>query len=76
MNTPVRIVALAAVLIGLSSCGEAPQGERTARAVDRPAWDALRNGYTEPGYPSGDRTAWEHQVNTRAQNQNEYSRQP
>ncbi|MEI2678636.1 MAG: hypothetical protein V9G29_12700 [Burkholderiaceae bacterium] len=76
MNTPVRIVALAALLIGLSACGESPQGERATGAADRPAWDTVQNGYTAPGYPRGDRMAWERQLSTRAQNQNEYSRQP
>lgn len=76
MKTPGRIAGLAAVLIGLSACGESPQGEHPSRASDRPAWDAAQSGYTAPGYQRGDRAAWELQLNTRAQNQNEYSRQP
>lgn len=73
---PLRTSAVvAAVVMLLSACSEAPQGgAKLSKGTDLPPWDAAQSGYTAAGYQHGDRAAWEQQVRTRAQNQDEYTR--
>lgn len=74
-----RTVALiATIVVVLSACGETPQsGAKSSKAGDHPPWDAAQTvGYGAAGFQPGDRAAWEQQMRTRAQNQNEYARTP
>lgn len=74
------LLALAAV-VSLSACSERPQ-DKAARlkSSDVQPWKGAGEGanpaYTEPGWQAGDRTAWQTQLRSRAQAQNEYQRSP
>lgn len=68
------VVAAVAMLL-LSACDEAPQGgAKLSKGIDRPPWDAAQSGFTAAGFQRGDRAAWEQQLRTRTQNQDEYTR--
>lgn len=73
----MRLVLTTAAVLALVACGEKPQ---TAAGVksDIPAFQGVQgtgNSYNAPGWKAGDKTAWEQQIKTRAQNaQNEYNR--
>ena len=73
----MRPVLMSAVVMALLACGDKPQ---TASGVksDVPAFQSVTgpgNAYNAPGWKAGDKTAWEQQLKTRAENgQNEYNR--
>lgn len=62
-----------AALFTLSACTEKPQTVTSRKADDKP-WDSSVSGFKATGYQAGDRAAWEQQVKTRNQSQNEYNR--
>jgi hypothetical protein len=71
-----RLFAIMAAGLLLVACSEKPQalGKRKA---DAPAWSgaaAEPAAYTAGNWKAGDMAAWEAQLKTRAQGQNEYSR--
>lgn len=72
-----RAVVVVVSTLWLSACTEAPQqAGTTSKSVDQPAWQGSSPGYAAAGFQHGDRAAWEQQLRSRAQNQNEYSRAP
>ena len=74
MKRLVAIVAVAAVGLGLSGCGEKPQTSGARKADTRP-YTVATGTHTASGWKAGDAVSWESQVNTRTQNgQNEYTR--
>ena len=64
------LFALAAALV-LAACTEKPQ-TASPRKSDARAWQGADAAYTTGGWKAGDKTSWEEQMRTRAQNQNEY----
>ncbi len=61
-------------VLALTACGEKPQTANGARR-DVPVFQGVTNPYAAPGWKAGDKTAWEQQLKTRAQQgQNEYNR--
>jgi len=74
MMRPVLLGAMMAAIAALTGCGEKPQ---TLGGVknDVPAYQGADNKFVVPGWKPGDKTSWEQDLKTRAQNtQNEYSR--
>jgi hypothetical protein len=72
--------AIAAVLLlslslslGLAACGEKPQTASHRKADGHPS-DGPASAYTAGTWKAGDAAAWDAQMRTRAQGQNEYSR--
>lgn len=57
-------------------CGERDQS-KTAGSTNRgdsPAWQGAKNGFPAQGWTAGDKAAWEAQMRTRSQTQNEYGK--
>jgi hypothetical protein len=70
-----------ALLLSCSVLALAACGERTAGAVkksDVPAFQGstAQAAYSASGWKAGDQSAWDQQLRTRTQGQNEYSRAP
>ncbi len=65
-------VFLASALV-LGACTEKPQGV-TTRKVDEKPWENASAAYAAPGFKAGDKGAWESQMRSRNQAQNEYNR--
>lgn len=61
----------------IAGCGERDQvqisGSNTNRG-DVPPWQAAKTTYTAKGWSPGDKAAWEAQMRTRSQAQNEYNK--
>jgi hypothetical protein len=77
--TPTRTLTLASVaaaLLSLSACGDAPQELRSGVRQDGAAHTGVgKSQYVQAGWTVGDRGSWEQQLKTRAQyGQNDYSR--
>ena len=67
-------VALVALAVMMTACGEKPQTSGTRKA-DRAPYTTATGAYTAGAWKQGDATAWERQLDSRTQNgQNEYSR--
>ena len=73
--------AVAATLtfsVGLSACGERSQVlDRSARKPDAQPWavsEAALPAFRARGWKDGDKIAWEEQIRTRNQAQNDYQR--
>jgi hypothetical protein len=67
----VFLLSLSAVL--LSACGEFDQSKTAGRnKPDVEPWQGAKNPYVAQGWTPGDKTAWETQLRTRSQSQNEY----
>jgi hypothetical protein len=71
MRAFVWIVAAAG--LGLAGCGDTVQ-TKSARKADAPAYTGAQAAYTAGTWKAGDAAAWEAQLKTRSQGQNEYSR--
>jgi hypothetical protein len=73
----MRLILISAAALGLSACGDKAQTSAGVKS-DAPAFESVTgpgNAYNAPGWKAGDKTAWEQQLKTRAQNgQNEYNR--
>lgn len=70
----MHLVLATAAVLALVACGEKPQTAASVKS-DVPAFQGASNAYNAPGWKVGDKTAWEQQLKTRAQNaQNEYNR--
>ena len=71
----MRAALLMAGVLALSACGESPQIANRTRQ-DSAAFQgngAATNAYAAPGWKQGDKTSWEQQLKTRAQQgQNDY----
>jgi transcription elongation factor len=73
----MRLLLISVAALGLSACGDKAQTSAGVKS-DAPAFESVTgpgNAYNAPGWKAGDKTAWEQQLKTRAQNgQNEYNR--
>ena len=60
--------------LALAACGEKAAG--AAKKADVPAFQGSTgaSAYVANGWKAGDQTAWEQQLRSRAQGQNEYAR--
>ncbi|MEF7617242.1 hypothetical protein V4F39_25245 [Aquincola sp. MAHUQ-54] len=66
--------ALLALCAALAACTEQPQVAGTHRAHEQ-AWQGSRQpGFNASGWKASDQAAWEQQIRSRTQGQNEYSR--
>jgi hypothetical protein len=70
-----RAASVAGLLLSLAlaACSEKPQTASPRKADGHPA-DGPATAYTAGNWKAGDGAAWEAQMRTRAQGQNEYSR--
>jgi hypothetical protein len=70
-----RALALAAAVLALSACGEKPQIAATGRTDTPPYQGTGVAAFTASGWKAGDRTSWEQELRTRAQQgQNDYAK--
>ena len=68
-----RVAPLLAAVLLLAACTEKPQ-TTTAKKADEKPWATAASPYGVAGYAGRDQAAWERQMNSRAENQNEYNR--
>ena len=71
-----RILGAALVLgLVLAGCGEREQtlNSGSDRKADAPAWQSDSTAFAASGYKPGDKAAWEQQLRTRAQAQNDFA---
>ena len=77
MNAVLKAGALALVVL-LAACSEKSQAlGGPARKTDSAAWaatDGTKPGFAASGWKGGDKAAWEAQIRTRNQAQNDYVR--
>ena len=71
MRGALLIVAAA---FALAACGEKPQSMGGVKQDAAPHTGTGDSKFAQPGWKAGDKTSWEQQLRTRAQNQNDYSR--
>jgi hypothetical protein len=66
----------ACAVLALAACGEKTAG--AAKKSDVPAFQGSTgaSAYNANGWKSGDQNAWDLQLRTRSQGQNEYTRAP
>jgi major membrane immunogen (membrane-anchored lipoprotein) len=65
------LICCSAVL--LSACGEVDQSKSAGRHLpDVAPYQGAKNSYVAKGWTPGDKNAWETQLRTRSQSQNEY----
>jgi hypothetical protein len=69
-----RIALVLASMLALAACGEKPQGGSVADKGGAPAWQGTNDGFVAEGWKAGDKAAWDKQMTTRSQGQNEYVR--
>ena len=72
MRTAAVLGVLAGALV-LGACGERPQ-TASHRKSDTAASQGANPSYTAGSWKAGDAAAWDAQMKTRAQAQNEYAR--
>lgn len=76
MRRAAALVLIAAGGVLLAGCGERAQ-ELQAKAPDAAPWSGKPTAFAgTSGWTGGDQAAWEQQIRTRNQNQNEYGRAP
>jgi hypothetical protein len=71
-----RAALLGVALLGLlAACGEKPQTLGAGAGGDKAAFEGTGKPFVAQGWKPGDRTSWEQQLKTRAQNgQNDYTK--
>ena len=70
----MRLAITAAALLALAACGEKPQTGYGIKS-DVPAFQGAQDPFVAPGWKPGDKSSWEQELKTRAQNtQNDYVR--
>ena len=78
MSRALTLAVVAASLGLLAACGDKPQTNAQGVKFDAVPWSGsgaqANTGtvYTAPGWKVGDKTAWEQQIKTRMNGQNEY----
>ena len=61
----------------LSACGERIQTTTASeKKADAPSWQANNSVFLAPGWTPSDKVAWEAQLRTRAQAQNDFALPP
>jgi len=73
ITTPLVATMAVALAVGTSGCSEKPQ-TASERKTDAKGWDLANSGSLAAGWKGGDQAAWEQQLRTRAEGQNEYPR--
>jgi hypothetical protein len=69
----MRLFLICSTTLMLSACGEFDQSQTAERHLpDVQPWQGAKNLYVAPGWKPGDKNAWENQLRTRAQSQNDY----
>lgn len=71
---PLSPLAVLALAMSLSACGEKPQTAGGRIDADGKAWQGAQPGFTAPGWKAGDQAAWQEQIRQRNLKQNEYLR--
>lgn len=75
MKRGLLLLGAAAALAMLGACGEKPQTLPSGVKMDTQAFQGTGMPYVVPGWKQGDKTSWEQELKTRAQNtQNEYTK--
>jgi len=76
MMRTTMALGLCSVALALAACGEKTAG--AAKKSDVPAFQGSTgaSAYTANGWKASDQAAWEQQLRTRTQGQNEYARAP
>lgn len=69
----LSVAALAALSLCCAACTEKPQAHGTKK-VDSQPWEGAPTAFAAPSYKGGDQAAWEAQMRSRAENQNDYAR--
>jgi hypothetical protein len=67
------LIALTSLAL-LTACGEKPQSLGGVKSDAAPHTGVGASQYAVPGWKAGDKTAWEQQLRSRSQGQNDYSR--
>jgi hypothetical protein len=62
-----------ALAFALAACGEKVQTVSGDKKPDAPGWKGGNPAYNAPGWVASDQAAWEAQLRTRAQKQNDYA---
>jgi hypothetical protein len=74
MKRTITVIAASALFaVALSACGERAQTAGNRKGDGLPS-DGPASAYTAGTWKAGDPVAWDAQMRTRAQGQNEYSR--
>ena len=75
MMRPLLVTTALLAMLGLSACGERDQSLSANRhkSSDQP-WQGAQNPYVVKTWTPGDKAAWETQLRSRAQTQNEYNK--
>jgi hypothetical protein len=69
----LQLIATVCAAVLLAACGDKPQTLSKPKS-DSPAYAGAQAAYTAGTWKAGDSAAWEAQLKTRSQGQNEYSR--
>lgn len=70
----MRLALCTTALLGLAACGEKPQVLEGVKQ-DTASFQGTGKPFVAPGWKPGDKTSWEQQLKTRAQNgQNDYAK--
>ncbi|MGZ5196188.1 MAG: hypothetical protein ACXWB8_12180 [Ramlibacter sp.] len=69
-----RSFILLAAVGALAACTEKPQTISSGNRPDVQAFQGPATSFSAPGWKAGDKTSWEQQLKTRAQNQNDYNK--
>ena len=72
MNIKLSIALTSLALLG--ACGEKPQSLGGVKSDAAPHTGVGSSQYAAPGWKAGDKAAWEQQLRSRSQGQNDYSR--
>ncbi len=71
----IRALLVVSAALALAGCGEKPQSMKESAKQDTAAFNGTGMPFAAPGWKVGDKTSWEAQLRTRAQNsQNEYNK--
>jgi uncharacterized protein YcgI (DUF1989 family) len=70
----MRALLVGSCVVLLSACGESDQAQRSGDVNDIHASQGAKNAYVAVGWAPGDKNAWQAQLRTRAQLQNEYQK--
>lgn len=74
MKRPALLLCALGTAVLLAACGEKPQ-QGTSTGSHTEAWKGSDHpAFNAPGWKASDQAAWDKQLRTRAQNQNEYAR--
>ena len=74
MKHSIALLCGAALVAALAGCGERAQTAQPAKKSDAKAWEGASTVSMAGSWKPGDQKAWEEQLRTRAQGQNEYVR--